>query len=101
MDSIVLKFNGKIKLDTSQVGITELYKEHFLLWLDEEMFPYGLRQLFYVPHARKMQYVIENPHLFMVQEIVTHYTSRITGSDMVKTGTPPEERNLIHFYHAL
>ena len=77
LDPKTSKFNGKLKLASSETGNSELDKEEFLLAVDDAVTSYGLQNFFYMKHEGKMSYLVENPHLFTVQEVIDHHLSRM------------------------
>ena len=75
MDASVLKSNGMIKLTSNQAGISERDKEKLLLCVDKEVCSYGLRLFFCIIHDNKIEYIVKNAHLSLVEEAIDHHNS--------------------------
>ena len=76
--STSLKYDGKLKLDSSEVTSKELDKEEFLLAVDEAIMSYGLQTFFYLPdQTGTIKYLAEEPHMFTIDQIMVEHDSRM------------------------
>ena len=50
-------------------------KEECLLRMDNEVFPYRLQPLFYMINDNNKDYIVKNPHIFSVEEVIDHHIS--------------------------
>ena len=97
-DSVPLKFDGKLEISSNQdLGLKELDKEQFLDAVKEHVTYYGLQSFFCLPHAGKMRSLIDNLHLFTLEDVQLEYESRLIEPSIVLDATgiseTPDSRN--------
>ena len=76
--STSLKYDGKLKLDSSDITAKELDKGEFLLAIDEAVMSYGLQTFFYLPdQTGTIRYLAEEPHMFTIDNAMSEHDSRM------------------------
>ena len=79
-----LKYDGKLKLEPSELSTKELDKEEFLLAVDEAVMSYGLHSFFYLPSSEGIiKYLAEEPHLFTIKQVMQEHESRTSEPEPV------------------
>ena len=79
-----LKYDGKLKLEPSELSTKELDKEEFLLAVDEAVMSYGLHSFFYLPSSEGIiKYLAEEPHLFTIEQVMQEHESRTSEPEPV------------------
>ena len=67
----MLKFDGKLEVNSGNYVPTELDQEQLIPAVKEEVQRYGLRSFFYVLwFNNKVEYLVDEPLLFILQEMI-------------------------------
>ena len=76
-DTSVLKFDGKLEVNSGKTIPTELDQEQLMIAVKETVQRYGLHSFFYMLGTdNNMKNIVKEPHSFTIEEVITEYEVR-------------------------
>ena len=76
-DTSVLKFDGKLEVNSGKTIPTELDQEQLMIAVKETVQRYGLHSFFYMLGTdNNMKNLVKEPHSFTIEEVIIEYEVR-------------------------